>query len=452
MLVEMVISKNIYIVVFTVLLSIFLVKFLNHSKPKHPDAGLNIEQLIQKYKYPIETHEVTTDDGYILTLHRIPQGQDKSKQNRIPILLMHGFSQSATNFVNLGPRKALSFLLADKGYDIWLGNARGTTWSRKHKSLDPNKDYGFWDYSMHEIGFYDVPAFIDHILKVTGQSKLHYVGYSQGASTFFMLLSEKPQYADKIKLMTALGPAIFLKDPHGPVLGLMVYFRKIIQFVLIDVFHISEFISNDGLIAAYLKQICDENSVFVNLCLHHNSLILGYNPEGTNKVGETHYITTEDGYTLTYHRIPHGIDNNSTIKRPAVFLMHGLTSSSADFVNRGPERSLAYILADAGHDVWLANACGNTFSRNHTTLDPVINAEKFYDFTWHEIGYYDIVGAIDYILNLNGDNSLYYIGHSQGTTAFLVLASSRPEYNAKIRIASLMAPAAILQHYPSIFI
>ncbi|RZB39131.1 hypothetical protein BDFB_012825 [Asbolus verrucosus] len=131
--------------------------------------------------------------------------------------------------------------------------------------------------------------------------------------------------------------------------------------------------------------------------------------------------------------------------------MHGLTSSSADFVNRGPERSLAYILADAGYDVWLANAHGNTFLRNHTTLDPVMDAEKFYDFTWHEIRYY-IIGAIDYILNLSGDNSLYYIGNSQGTTAFLVLASSRPEFNAKIRIASLMAPAAILQHYPSIFI
>ncbi|RZC40370.1 Abhydro lipase domain containing protein, partial [Asbolus verrucosus] len=215
----MVISKNIYVTLFTVLSALFLTKFLNDSKPKHPDAGLNIEQLIQKYKYPIETHEVTTDDGYILTLHRIPQGQNKSTQNRIPILLMHGFSQSATNFVNLGPRKALSFLLADKGYDIWLGNARGTTWSRKHKSLDPNKDYGFWDYSMHEIGFYDVPAFIDHVLQVTGQ----------------------------------------------------------------NIFNISEFLSNDGLIAAYLKQICDENSIFVNLCLHHNFLLQGYNPEGTNK-------------------------------------------------------------------------------------------------------------------------------------------------------------------------
>ncbi|XP_044255174.1 lipase 3-like [Tribolium madens] len=163
-------------------------------------------------------------------------------------------------------------------------------------------------------------------------------------------------------------------------------------------------------------------------------------------VCENHDITTEDGYILTFQRIPHGKNNDNSTKRPAVFLMHGLTSSSAESVNMGPNNSLGFILADIGYDVWLGNARGNAWSRKHTTLDVEADAEKFFDFSWHEIGYYDLAAAIDYILDLNGDDSLYYVGFSQGTTSFMALASTRPEYNSKIKVASLMGPASYMNH------
>ena len=35
-----------------------------------------------------------------------------------------------------------------------------------------------------------------------------------------------------------------------------------------------------------------------------------------------------------------------------------------------------------------------------------------------------------------------YVGHSQGTTQFLVMASEKPEYNGKISLAAGLAPAA----------
>lgn len=141
--------------------------------------------------------------------------------------------------------------------------------------------------------------------------------------------------------------------------------------------------------------------------------------ENHNYPAETHKITTEDGYILTLHRIPYGAGGNGTEKRPAVFMMHGMTSSSADFVNMGPGRSLGYILADEGYDVWLGNARGNGYSREHVSLDVVEDAAQFFNFSWHEIGYYDVAASIDYILEKNGDEALHYVGHSQGCAVFL---------------------------------
>lgn len=64
-------------------------------------------------------------------------------------------------------------------------------------------------FSWHEMGIYDLPAMIDYILKQTGQKQLFYIGFSQGTTQFFVLMSLRPEYNKKIKLMSALAPVAY---------------------------------------------------------------------------------------------------------------------------------------------------------------------------------------------------------------------------------------------------
>lgn len=62
------------------------------------------------------------------------------------------------------------------------------------------------------------------------------------------------------------------------------------------------------------------------------------------------------------------------------------------------DNSLAYVLANAGYDVWLGNNRGNIYSRKHQTLNPDIDTAKFFDFSFYELGKYDLPANVDYIL------------------------------------------------------
>ncbi|CAH1126582.1 unnamed protein product [Ceutorhynchus assimilis] len=190
------------------------------------------EKFIKEYNYPVETHHYETDDGYILTAHRIPHGLSKEKPKRVA-LMVHGMGGSGENYITIGPPDALGFYLADKGYDVWLFNARGSMNSRKHRSLNPNTERKkFWNFSWHEIGTYDLPATINYILNVTGADGIFYVGHSQGTTTLFVLLSEVPEMNDKIKAAALLAPSASLHHTQSPLLILATRFLELGQKLL----------------------------------------------------------------------------------------------------------------------------------------------------------------------------------------------------------------------------
>ncbi|XP_023172789.2 lipase 1-like [Drosophila hydei] len=186
------------------------------------EAKLTTLQLLAKYKYPGELHAVTTADKYVLQMHRIPRPGAK------PVLLMHGLMDSSVTWILMGPHSGLGYFLYNAGYDIWMGNARGTRYSRGHVKLNPNTDKAYWSFSWHEIGYYDLPALIDAVLAKTGYEKLSYFGHSQGTTSFFVMASTRPEYNAKIHVMSALAPVAYMTNIESPLLGLSHRLLKVI--------------------------------------------------------------------------------------------------------------------------------------------------------------------------------------------------------------------------------
>ncbi|XP_035711822.1 gastric triacylglycerol lipase-like [Folsomia candida] len=170
---------------------------------ENPAAQLTTPMLVQKYGYPVESHKVVTSDGYVLTMHRIPHGKNEyfheneiHHQHRPVVILQHGLFASSFEWMMNKPDKLLALKLADSGWDVWLGNARGNAYSREHLTLSPSQKE-FWEFSFHEMGDKDIPAVIDYILNTTGHKKLKYVGFSMGTTMFWTMMSLHPEYNEK---------------------------------------------------------------------------------------------------------------------------------------------------------------------------------------------------------------------------------------------------------------
>lgn len=240
-----------------------------------PDAYLDPPEFIRSRQFVQETHHVVTKDNYILTLHRLinPLVPDRLRSKLKPVLLQHGLFTSSFNFIIASDRNndrprfdpkdltrtwplnvytphapfswqkiietindltlaklgltessdrlhapqisdSLAFELANQGYDVWMGNSRGSTYSLNHTRFDYRYDARYWDFSFHEMGLYDLPAEIDYILANRQRKSLAYIGHSQGNLAMFVLQSLHPHWAHKVKPFIAMAPIAFVPNVY----------------------------------------------------------------------------------------------------------------------------------------------------------------------------------------------------------------------------------------------
>lgn len=166
----------------------------------------------------MDRHYIKTYDGYILELHRLYRngtfGELKSKS---VVLGMHGMTSSSMEYIVMGPELGLGYYFVEKGYDVWLGNARGNKFSSKHETLHPNMTK-YWEFSWDLIATIDLPAIIDYVLKTSKKESLHYVGYSQGGALPILLVSSKPEYNSKFKTLSLLAPSVYMSYTTSPLM------------------------------------------------------------------------------------------------------------------------------------------------------------------------------------------------------------------------------------------
>jgi len=230
----------------------------------------------------------------ILSVQRIPNNKPKKV-----VLLQHGLGDSSMTWVmNYYPNQDLGFILADNGYDVWLSNSRGNVYSNRHVTLKPT-DEKYWDFTWDEHASIDLPTEINYITKITGVSKIVYIGHSQGGMIGLAQFS-RPETANKIDRFVAVAPASYLKHVGTPFLSAV---AKVPESVVYGLFGHKGFVPNSEIVKKVIPEFCRlnpklcDNFVCVlcgcefleNINSSRQEVIFSHFPAGTSVKNILHY-------------------------------------------------------------------------------------------------------------------------------------------------------------------
>jgi len=195
------------------------------------------------------------------------------------------------------PHESFPYILADDGFDVWLGNNRGNGVSMTYKYATPDQEK-FWDFTWDDMATYDVPTQVDFILKFTNSSKLSIAGHSQGTVQIFASLIDNPALAKKLNVYIAFAPIAYVHHV-GDIL--IRYLAALPDKVLYDVLGLKAF-EVGHVIHDILPEFCKK---FPSYCTYEVDAIcgpteywnstrvpfyLGYEPNPTSVKDMIHWV------------------------------------------------------------------------------------------------------------------------------------------------------------------
>lgn len=104
--------------------------------------------------------------------------------------------------------------------------------SYPHRTLTPDAmNIIEVSFRMDDNIFKDAPATFDRVLEITGQEKLHLLGFSKGTTVALGLLANKVEYNKKVRILILISPVTTIYDPN-PLLGFLMEFLKVCVYVV----------------------------------------------------------------------------------------------------------------------------------------------------------------------------------------------------------------------------
>lgn len=117
---------------------------------------------------------------------------------------------------------------------------------------------------------------------MTGQQSLFYIGHSMGTTTFYVLLSTRPEYNDKVMAAVLLAPVVYLGNCRSPIRYLAPVADDY-QY-LAHLFGADEFLPQSAALQFFAKYGCELAMFELKLCENSIFVICGFDKDQFNSV------------------------------------------------------------------------------------------------------------------------------------------------------------------------
>ncbi|MDK2413447.1 hypothetical protein QHH03_30625, partial [Aphanizomenon sp. 202] len=98
-----------------------------------------------------------------------------------------------------------------------------------------------------------------------------------GTTVFWAMMSEKPEYNEKVRAMAAMAPVAFMNNAEGPIMALAPYSDDL-DFMA-TLLGVGEFLPSSDLLDHFVETYCDSEAVTAEVCYNFLFLLAGPDPD-----------------------------------------------------------------------------------------------------------------------------------------------------------------------------